>query len=500
MNLFKKILKSIDFSGPHRKYPFIFINGALILFQVLYIWLRYKYINTTIPFWYVLPWGDFQLASKDAIYLLPLTSAGILAAGLIISLLVNRFYIRYSSEIVGIFTTFSVFALTYSLVRIILISSVPFDPIINPTLLSLSVPFMIAFATAYFLIPLFIEYAKDKGLVTNPNLHMHPAMVLIKPSVRGAGFVYAIIFLALTLIFVGYSKNTAGIYLSVLMLGILGIVDDYQNTHQKSMFRILENPLLRLFLLFCGVSAVVLSGIQIEFVSNPFAKGTFDLLTFTIEIGGSAIPVLADIVTMLWIVWLLNLLSWSNGIDGQYSGIIGISSIFLCLLALRFVPLEPIHLQVATMAAISAGIALGFTKKTWYPSSVMWGFGAMSAGLVVAVLSILINTKVVTTVLFLLIPFLDGAVTIIRRIIQKKNPLSGDRGHLHHLLLDRGWSVPKIAMFYWLSTALFGIIGLISSDKYIIQVVLILGGVVASLIVLLNLRSIKKQKQIQESV
>ncbi|OGC68960.1 hypothetical protein A2415_04135 [candidate division WWE3 bacterium RIFOXYC1_FULL_39_7] len=499
MNLIKKFLKNNYLSKFHvqtRAFSFVLLNIVLILFQIIYIGLRYKYLNSSIPFWYVMPWGDAQLAPANAIYLLPLISAVVLIAGAVLNYLLGRYYIRYSSEVVGIFATFSVLFLTYSLVRIIVTSSTPFEPLINPALLGLALPFALAFSLAYFVIPQFIEFAKERGLVTNPGLHTHPAMILTKPSVRGAGFVYAILFLLLAIIFIGFPKHLIGFYIAIFMLGILGIVDDYQNTHQRSVFRILENPFLRLFLLFCGVSVVVLSGIQIGFVSNPIAGGTFDLLNLTVKFGNHIIPVIADIITVVWIVWVLNLLSWSNGIDGQYSGIIGLASLFIGILALRFAPLETIHTQVAVLAAISAGIAFGFTKKTWFPSSIMWGFGAMSAGLVLAVLSILIRTKIITSVIFLLIPFLDASVTIIRRIIQKKNPLTGDRGHLHHLLLDRGWSVPRIALFYWTTTAAFGVIGLISSEKYVVQVLLTLGGIVAFFIVLMNLRSLKKQKQL----
>ena len=147
------------------------------------------------------------------------------------------------------------------------------------------------------------------------------------------------------------------------------------------------------------------------------------------------------------------------------------------------------------MSAISAGIAFGFIKYTWHPSQIMWGFGAMCAGLVLSVLSILIQGKLVTSVLIILIPFLDAVVTVVRRLIQGKNPFKGDRGHLHHLLLERGWNAKKIALFYWFTTAIFGIIGLVTAEKYTVQVVLFLGILVAFFIILLNLLSLKAKQE-----
>jgi UDP-GlcNAc:undecaprenyl-phosphate GlcNAc-1-phosphate transferase len=322
-------------------------------------------------------------------------------------------------------------------------------------------------------------------------------MVLSKPSVRGGGFVYAVTFLLMSLVFVGFKVELSGFYLSVLMVATLGIMDDVQNTNVRSNLRILENPYLRLFLLFVSVAPVILSNIMIDIVSNPFG-GIFDLTQFRVDLLGNSISVVAALITVLWIVWVMNVLSWSNGIDGQYSGIVGIASAIIALLALRFEPLESFQLEVGILAAISAGAAIGFMRYNWFPSKIMWGFGAMSAGLVLAVLSILVQSKILTSVMIILIPFLDALVTATRRLLQKKNPLHGDKGHLHHLLLERGWGVRRIAIFYWVATLLFGVIGLITAEAYAVQVALIIGGLVAFIIVLLNVLSIKEKNHKQE--
>jgi UDP-GlcNAc:undecaprenyl-phosphate GlcNAc-1-phosphate transferase len=98
-----------------------------------------------------------------------------------------------------------------------------------------------------------------------------------------------------------------------------------------------------------------------------------------------------------------------------------------------------------------------------------------------------------------MIPFLDAFVTVVRRIIQRKNPLKGDKGHLHHLLLERGWSRPKIAIFYWITTFVFGIVGVLSADKMSFQTALLFMGAVAFAIVTLNLRSLRKKQQLPEA-
>jgi UDP-GlcNAc:undecaprenyl-phosphate GlcNAc-1-phosphate transferase len=496
MNILKKHIKKIKEniqlqSDRAKSNAVVVFNLVLIAFQFGYILLRLQYVNDQIPFWFTQSWGDAMLGDKNLLFLLPSAGLAILLTGILFEFLFRKYFVRYLREVILVFVTLANILFSYSLVRIIFVASSPFPPLVSPLVFSLLIPFVVAFAATQILLPYFISFAAKNDIVTNPKLHQHPGMVLQKPSARGGGAFYAAVFIILSILFVGLPFKLMGFFVAVLMLGLLGFVDDYQNTHPKSPFKTIENPSLRLLLMFSAVAVVVLSGVVIKTVGNPFG-GYLDLTQFSFKFDDSYIVAIAYLFTSLWIAWVLNLLSWSNGIDGQYGGIVGITSIFLCILALRFTPLALIHKQVAIMAAISAGVAFGFTKHAWYPSSIMWGFGATAAGIVIAGLSILINTKIIVSILILLIPFLDATVTFTRRLLQKKSPLKGDRGHFHHLLLDMGWSVPQIARFYWVTTFVFGVIGLLSSDRFLVQTVLIIGGIVAFVIVLTNLRSIKK--------
>ncbi len=468
------------------------LSVTLSVMMFLYILSRFKYINTEIPFWYTKTWGDTQLAPRFTLYLIPIVSVAISLVGLTLSLL-NKFYIRYLKEIVWYSILFVNIILFGSVVRIIKIASTPFKPLLDIRYVGLIPAFVIAFITMSFVLPAFIEYAKRKKLITNPQVHNHPGMILQTPSARGGGFVYSIIFILLSVIFVGIGKGTAGIYLSVLMTGILGFIDDYQNTHPKSGYRMVENPILRLFLLFICVLPVVMSGILIYTISNPF--GDFiNLNILEVNIGNNVLPLIPFLVTALWIVWLMNVLSWSNGVDGQFPGIVGIASVLIAILSMRFKTLDSIHIDIATMAAISAGVAFGSVKYNWHPSKIMWGFGAMSAGLVIASLAIYAQAKITVSVLILLVPFLDALITVFRRLSHGKSPFRGDRGHFHHILLDRGWSVSKVAIFYWVATFIFGLIGLFSPENIVLKVALLIMGVVAFGIILLTVRLNAKKK------
>jgi UDP-GlcNAc:undecaprenyl-phosphate GlcNAc-1-phosphate transferase len=226
-----------------------------------------------------------------------------------------------------------------------------------------------------------------------------------------------------------------------------------------------------------------LSGINITNIGNPFSSESFNLNQFFW---------LPYLFTIIWILWIANLLSWSNGVDGQYGGIVGVAGIVIAVLALRFINISDRELDTAKMALICSGAAIGLIPFTLHPSKIMWGFGATSAGVALAALSILSVSKISISILVLLVPFMDGLITIIRRIVNKQNPFKGDRGHLHHLLLNRGWSVSQIALFYWTTTAILGLIAIYSSEKDLPLLVLTLGGVISFGIIILNLKLDKR--------
>ena len=456
------------------------------IFQIVYITLRLPYLNEKIPFWYTKPWGDPQLAHKTNLYIL--AGLTIIIPFLLTRLLalLKNYCITYINRVVFYTNILVSSFLTYSALRIIKAASTPFPALINPTILQFLLPFATAFFITVLIAPKFIKKMNTLGIVTDPITHSHPGMILQKPSARGGGIIFTVAFIITSLLFVQLHKETLAILIGAVILALLGWLDDYQNTHPKSVYSFLENPILRLvILIIVALIMVVPFGIKSFYISNP--------------LGGiiTLIQPISIIFTVIWIVWILNLLSWSNGIDGQYSGIVGIAGIVIGLLALRFSAPQELQINIATMAFILSGASLALVFYTWHPSKIMWGFSATSAGLVIALLSILVSTKVATSITIMIIPFLDALVTIVRRLLQKKNPFKGDRGHLHHLLLDRGWSIKKIAVFYWISTAICGIIGLAASERYALQSVLILGGIVAFGIILVNLQSLTKKNRTQ---
>lgn len=167
---------------------------------------------------------------------------------------------------------------------------------------------------------------------------------------------------------------------------------------------------------------------------------------------------------VIFMVWNINIVNWAKGVDGQMPGFVMIASFFIGLLSLRFWHDPNQAVQNTTMLSmIVAGAFGGFLYWNFYPQKMMPGYGGGAlGGYFLSVLAILSGAKVATMLMVLAIPTADAIFTIMRRIRAGKSPFWGDRGHLHHKLLDNlGWSKRQIAFFYWGVALLMGLLSLV---------------------------------------
>ncbi|KXK11423.1 MAG: putative undecaprenyl-phosphate N-acetylglucosaminyl 1-phosphate transferase, partial [Microgenomates bacterium OLB23] len=167
--------------------------------------------------------------------------------------------------------------------------------------------------------------------------------------------------------------------------------------------------------------------------------------------------ILSNLFSLIWIVAVMNFVSWSSGVDGQLSGFTTIACIVLGFVALRFSSHEISAVSVALLAFVVGGAYLGFLPWHVYPQKIMPGYGGGAlSGYMLGVLSILSWGKVGTMALVLAIPLVDATYTIVRRVKNKQSPFKGDAGHFHHRLMEIGWGRRRIAVFYWFVSFLFG--------------------------------------------
>jgi len=318
----------------------------------------------------------------------------------------------------------------------------------------LFLPLVVAALISYISTPPVIRFAKKLGIIDDPLVNKHPKVTHTYPTPRGGGVAIFLGVAVAALIFLPLDKHLIGILTGALILIILGVVDDKYNLH----------PYIRLLVQFIAVLFPIASGIGISFINIP-TSGIVDLsnpqITFYFLGEQRSIWILSDLFALFWIVILMNFLNMgAKGIDGQLPGVTAIAALVITTLSFRFSG-DITEWPVTILAAITAGAFLGFLPWNSFPQRIMPSFGGSNlAGYLLGVLSILSTAKVGTLMVVLGIPLIDTLYTIIRRILSGKSPVWGDRGHLHHRLLDAGLTKQQVVFFYWGTTLLLGIIAL----------------------------------------
>jgi len=335
-------------------------------------------------------------------------------------------------------------------------------------------PFITAFFISALSTPLTIKLANKFGLVDDPKLHKHPGIIHSKAIPRAGGVPLFLGAIAGGLIFLPLNSLTIGIYVAAFIALVIGVVDDKLNSLSKDV-----SPYLRFLVNILCALIVVGSGVTIPFITNPFG-GVLNLdkiiLPFFLFSGG--VP-LSSIIAGLWIIWVMNMLNWSKGVDGQMPGVVAISAIVIGILNLTFPFIDGASQFDVTLSFLIAGSAIGFLLFNFYPAKIFPGYGATSLYLLLAVVSMHSGAKIATAILVMGVPMVDALFTIIRRIFSGKSPFWYDNKHLHHILLRLGYKQRQIALFYWTLSAILGTVSLTldsRSKAFAIVVLLVIVG------------------------
>ena len=338
--------------------------------------------------------------------------------------------------------------------------------------------FVIATLLAALITPIVIGIYQRRGWVENPKDAKHVKTTHERPVPRGGGIIIFVTVVILALLTLHVDKYLVSILFGAFLLTVVGFLDDVYNLH----------PIVRLGVGLLAAIIVVGSGIGIGYVTNPFGPGVIQLnqpqISFIFNGTQHQIWIVADILAVLFILWNMNIVNWSKGVDGQMPGFVAIALVFIGLLSQRFID-DPAQFNTMNLSFIIAGAFVGFLVWNFYPQKIMAGYGAGSlAGYFLAVLSILSGAKVATTIMVLAIPTADAVFTIMRRILAGKSPLWGDRGHLHHKLMDvLGWGRRRIAIFYWLTTFIMGMLSLyLNTFDKVVTMAIVTAGVFGFLI------------------
>ncbi len=232
----------------------------------------------------------------------------------------------------------------------------------------------------------------------------------------------------------------AGLLLGGTFLFFFGLIDD------KFDLPALPQYIAQLIAAAIGVAFLIF----IERFNNPFTGTAVEDWPYVVTIT----------ISLLWLGLMMNMLNFLDGVDGLAGGVTLIASVVLFIYTGS---VEQHSVSLLPMALI--GTTLGFLIFNWYPATIFMGSGAVYLGYTVGALSIIGGAKVATILLVMGLPLLDVAWQAARRIRQGKNPMIGDRGHLHFRLIDAGISPRLICLGYYLFCAAFGGLALMLGDR-----------------------------------
>lgn len=324
------------------------------------------------------------------------------------------------------------------------------------------ISFLLAFILAFAATPIAKKIAFKIGAVDIPkdDRRMHK-----KPIARLGGLAIVSAFLVSMLFNIVSSALVDGVLpldmelmgtlIGIIIIVAMGIVDDVKALDAK----------LKFVIQIIAAIIVVATGTTINFVTNPLAVAGMSDLN----------PIIAYVVSVLWIVGITNAINFIDGLDGLAAGVSSIAS-----LSLFIVSVLRGDIVTGIVTAALAGSALGFLPYNFNPAKIFMGdTGATFLGFTLAVVAIQGTLKQYTAIaiaiplLVLGLPLFDTVFAIIRRVLQGKSPMQADRGHLHHRLIDMGLSHKQsVVVMYTVSSAL-GLCAIVLANRGVMSAIIL---------------------------
>lgn len=352
----------------------------------------------------------------------------------------------------------------------------------------IAIAFVLAFITTFVVTPYTIKLANKLGAVDTPKDARRINKVTM-PRLGGlaiiAGFLVSIIYLliilslenTINLLEDNNHMKLLGFLIGGLIISVVCFIDDLKDLP----------PMVKLAAQLLAAIVVVAFGLKIQNINIPFLY----------KIG---LPnIFSIILTIGWIVGITNAINLIDGLDGLSSGVALISCVsMLIIFALNGSPIIAILLITALAGALS-----GFLPFNFNPAKTFMGdAGSNFLGYCLAVISIFGVAKTYTLVVIvaplivLALPVVDTLVAIIRRTIKGKSLkaiMKPDKGHLHHTLLNHGFTQKEAVFMMYAITAALGLFAIVLMESGIWKALSFLLMLIA--ILAIGYRSFEKEKE-----
>lgn len=326
----------------------------------------------------------------------------------------------------------------------------------------IAITFMIAFLVSYVGTPRTIRLARKVGAIDSPKGNSRKIHKRVMPRLGGlaiiAGFIVSTIYLLIVMSIENkidifgkelYINQLAGILAGILVLGIFCFFDDKKEI----------KPYVKLIGQIMAAIIVVLSGIKMDDIIVKH----FDTIIND--------EIILNVITIIWMVVIMNAINLIDGLDGLSSGV----SLIACLSLMMIFIINDSSLISIILVTALAGAIVGFLPYNFNPARTFLGdTGSNFLGFMLSIISIMGTAKTYTAVVIiaplivLALPLFDTSFAIIRRIIREKSlkaVFKADRGHLHHKLIDRGYTTKQAVFILYGISASFGLFAIIFLDS-----------------------------------
>jgi UDP-GlcNAc:undecaprenyl-phosphate GlcNAc-1-phosphate transferase len=285
---------------------------------------------------------------------------------------------------------------------------------------------ILALVIVVLLTPAVGGMARLLGAVDTPGgrrLHARPI-----PRLGGLALFFGVMVPCLA--FLKLTSETRGLLLGMTVATLVGAIDDFRGLR----------PLEKLAGQIAAAVIPVSFGIWIDHFTFPFV-GVHELS-----------PWVGKPLTVFWIVAIMNMVNFLDGLDGLAAGVCAIAGGTFSVIALSLE--KP---NAAIVSAIVLGACVGFLRHNFYPARIFMGdSGAMLLGFVLATVAVEGLLKTAATValtlplVVLAVPILDTGFVIAKRLKYRRPITSPDREHLHYRFLNIGFSVRRATVTIWL--------------------------------------------------
>jgi len=284
--------------------------------------------------------------------------------------------------------------------------------------------------------------ADARGLGFGPTSarHIHTGAI---PRLGGVAIFIAFIIVAVALTF-SLRTDASALRTLLYVLGpgalvfLLGLYDDFYPVKPYVKFAVQAVAATILFLGGFGVFQLPLI-----FGSHQF--------------GWLGLP-----LTILWVLWITNAFNLLDGIDGLAAG-----SALFSTLTVFVVSLVGGNFLVSSLTLALAGAILGFLRFNFNPATIFLGdCGSLFIGFMLSALALTGAQKTPTLVAVAIpvvsfgLPVLETTLSVIRRFLSGQPLFTADRGHIHHKLLERGFSQQKVVLILYVVSAICGLLSL----------------------------------------